>query len=111
MVTLMKQGPSKSNKNRFREIMTMASDGEHIAVDWEVPNDEQSKSEMSELLETKENMKCVAIRRPVVLIVPALGTDSDAGYIRVSMKTFTDHGWIAVAMNYRGFGGKCKLMT
>lgn len=84
---------------KFREVLKLPSDGEHIALDWEFPTTEHTTD-----LEQPIN----SIQHPVAIIIPALGTDSEAGYIRSAMTTFVKLGYVSVVMNYRGFGGKSE---
>jgi len=85
---------------KFRQVLTLPSDGELIALDWEFPKG----STMDDTSEHEQPLN--SIQYPVVIIIPALGTDSEAGYIRSAMSTFVKLGYVSVVMNYRGFGGK-----
>lgn len=85
------------NSSKFRQVLKLPSDGELIALDWEFPTTGDT---------TDLEQPLISIQHPVVIIIPTLGTDSEAGYIRSAMTTFVKLGYVSVVMNYRGFGGK-----
>lgn len=98
------RGPLESDRHlRFREIMKMPSDGALIAVDWELPVEEQDNSSTSH--QRKEEILHGKIRQPVVIVVHGMNNHADFGYVRSMMRTCTERGWVAAGMNLRGCGG------
>jgi predicted alpha/beta-fold hydrolase len=95
--------PRSYHSYRFREVLTMPSDGERVALDWAIPNDDRDDA-----MKLQQPSEPNSIQRPVVIVVPDLGTDSNAGYILDAMSTFVRTGYASVAMNYRGFGGESE---
>ncbi|CAB9502392.1 Medium-chain fatty acid ethyl ester synthase/esterase [Seminavis robusta] len=105
--------PSTDRHLAFKQVLTMSADGANILLDWElpplIPTDKQNNhitdQERIEHVKTKG-----AIQQPVILILTGMNNDTSFGYVKSLQRTFTDRGWIAVAMNFRGVGG-IKLAT
>jgi predicted alpha/beta-fold hydrolase len=97
----MLASPRSNHSYRYREVLTMPSDGERIALDWAIPKDD-----MWVATKIQQPSEPNSIPFPVVIVIPALGTDSDAGYILDAMSTFVSTGYVSVVVNYRGFGGE-----
>lgn len=96
-------GPNSIDKFvRFREILTMYQDGARIAVDWEVPKEEDGTKDENEC---KRIVLEGPIVRPVVVILHGINNDSSFGYMRSLQRTFASRGWAAASMNFRGCGG------
>ena len=104
--------PATEHHISFRQILTIPADGARIALDWELPP--LSKTELSPTTSAKERTKQIVtrggIQQPVVLVLHGMNNDSSFGYVRSLMRTFTNRGWVAVGMNFRGCGG-IKLAT
>jgi predicted alpha/beta-fold hydrolase len=96
-------GPSKTDRHiRFREILTMSQDGGRLALDWELPPDQESKLTDEE---RKHQVTKGPIKLPVVLILHGINNNASFGYVKSLMRTCTNRGWLAVGMNFRGCGG------
>lgn len=96
-------GPSSTDRHiRFREILTMSQDGGRLALDWELPPDQQSKLTDEE---RKQQVIKGPIKLPVVLILHGINNNANFGYVKSLMRTCTNRGWLAVGMNFRGCGG------
>lgn len=96
-----KVGPK--NKNRIREILTMASDGARVALDWEFPysvsqSDSNYNEEQRRAVKGPHNV-------PVVVLLHGINNSAEFGYIRSMMDSCIKRGWIALGMNMRGCGG------
>jgi len=95
-------GPAQTKVN-FSQELTMSSDGARIKLDWELPLDSSGNNFTPE-----ERQKHAQIRggiaQPLVLVMTGMNNDTSFGYVRALMRTFTDRGWLAVAMNFRGTG-------
>ena len=98
---------STNTKLRFREIMTMGSDGAQIAIDWEVPPDRPTATHAPYKSPQKRQAEILhgPISRPVVVILHGINNDASFGYIRSLMQACTDRGWVAAGFNFRGCGG------
>lgn len=99
----MTGGPSPNTKEyiRFREIFTMTADGAQIGVDWEVPRNSANR---------KDEVMHGPIQDPVVIILHGINNHSQFGYMKSLQRTFTERGWNAMAVNFRGCGG-VKMTT
>jgi predicted alpha/beta-fold hydrolase len=96
-------GPNSMEKYvRFRELLTMYQDGARVAVDWEVPRDQDGAVDENEC---KRIILEGPIVRPVVVILHGINNDSSFGYMRSLQRTFVRRGWAAASMNFRGCGG------
>ena len=80
----------------------MPLDGAKLALDWEVPYEDENNSSCKN---SKEWVFSRPIRKPVVLILHGINNDSNSGYIRSLQRTLTIRSRIAIAMNFRGCGG------
>lgn len=87
---------------RFREVFTMSADGAQIGVDWEVPRTAQANREV-EVLHGP-------IQDPVVIILHGINNHSQFGYMKSLQRIFSQRGWNAMAVNFRGCGG-VKMTT
>ena len=98
---------SSNTKLRFREIMTMGSDGAEIAVDWEVPPERPTATHAPYKSSQQRRAEILhgPIARPVVVILHGINNDASFGYIRSLMRACTDRGWVAAGFNFRGCGG------
>lgn len=85
---------NSDNHLRFRELVTMPVDGATLALDWEAPKDT-----------TKTELLNGPIQKPVVLVLHGLNNDTSCSYIKSLQRTFTNRGYVAVGMNFRGCGG------
>jgi len=95
-------GPSSTDEHiRFRQILTMTQDGAKLAVDWELPPLQTTKTDD----ERKQEIVDGPIEQPVILILHGMNNDASFGYIKSFMRTCTDRGWVAAGMNLRGCGG------
>jgi len=90
----LKIGPKS---RRFRENVTISFDGATIALDWEIPSNEN--------ISLEDIKRKLPIRCPVVLILHGIYTDTTHGYIREIMHSITGQGFVALGMNFRGCGG------
>lgn len=95
-------GPADSDRHlRFREFMKMPSDGAIIAVEWELPFEDNPATND----ERKQEILRGKIRQPVVLILHGMNNHADFGYVRSLMRMCAKRGWVAAGMNLRGSGG------
>lgn len=95
-------GPSKKQHLCFRQVLTMSTDGARIGLDWELPPDQTN------LPDHERKQQCFqkgGIQKPLMLVMTGMNNDTSFGYIKSLQRTFTNRGWIAVAMNFRGVGG------
>jgi predicted alpha/beta-fold hydrolase len=96
-------GPSSTARHvRFREVLTMSQDGGRLALDWELPPDQQSEHTDEE---RKQQVMNGPIKLPVVVILHGINNNANFGYVKSLMRTCTDRGWLAVGMNFRACGG------
>lgn len=112
-------GPPQTNFT-FRQVLTMSADGAKIGLDWELPptNDFATAATTSTLdgkhnnaeARQKQAQSSGGIHQPLVLVLTGMNNDTSFGYVRALMRSFTDRGWMAVSMNFRGCG-KVPLST
>jgi predicted alpha/beta-fold hydrolase len=106
-------GPPPTDQHlAFRQVITMSADGAKIALDWELPPQKTTtgQQKMTDQQRRAQVTTKGGIHKPVILISTGMNNDTSFGYIKSLQRTFTDRGWIAVAMNFRGCGG-VKLAT
>lgn len=103
-------GPPKTDANlTFRQVLTMSADGAEIGLDYELPA--PSSTDKTGAKERKQKVLSIGgIHQPLVLVLTGMNNDTSFGYVRALMRTFTDRGWMAVSMNFRGCG-KVPLTT
>jgi len=91
---------------RFREIITMDTDGATIALDWELPHETYTSSLHIHKSKSQRiaDIKYGPIDKPVVIILHGINNDANFGYMRSLMRSCTNHGWIACGFNFRGCG-------
>lgn len=80
----------------------MPLDGAVVAVDWELPFEEENPSTDEE---RKQRILHGPIQQHVVLVLHGLNNHADFGYVRSIMRTCVERGWVAVGLNMRGCGG------
>ena len=109
--------PAKDQKFCFRQVLTMSADGATIALDWELPSTLQptissATSSLSAVTQGNNDkslkqkvLSTGGIEVPVILILTGMNNDTSFGYVKSLMRSYTDRGWISVAMNFRGVGG------
>jgi predicted alpha/beta-fold hydrolase len=95
--------PSTDQHLSFRQVLTMSADGAKIALDWELPPQKKAPT-MTDQQRMELAMTKGGIQNPVILILTGMNNDTSFGYIKSLQRTFTDRGWIGVAMNFRGCG-------
>ena len=96
----------------FEEEMRMESDGAVTSVVWEVPLQIYSSSLHFHLTDEEQKEKILRgpIDRPVVMICHGINNNANFGYMKGLMRSCTDKGWIACAVNFRGCGS-VKMTT
>lgn len=94
--------PKKPSNRRFREVVTVSYDGAKIALDWELPDDNDDDTCMNH---DENSIRNGPIHSPVILILHGVNNDTSSGYVRRIMHSCTEMGYIAVGMNSRGSGG------
>lgn len=98
-------GPKETEHHlTFRQVLTMSTDGARIALEWELPPQETTSREilLTDAQRKKQVLSKGGIQEPVVLIMTGMNNHAKFGYIKALQRTFTDRGWIAVGMNFRG---------
>ena len=106
-------GPPETHLT-LRQVLTMSADGAKIGLDWELPPIKDSSTlpdkHSSEEARKERVQTRGGIHLPLVLVLTGMNNDTSFGYVRSLMRTFTDRGWMAVSMNFRGCG-KVPLTT
>jgi hypothetical protein len=95
--------PSTKDHLRFRQVLTMSADGAKIALEWELPPvSSQEERAMTDSQRKQEVLSKGGIKKPLILIMTGMNNHAKFGYIKSLQREYTNRGWVAVAMNFRG---------